>query len=169
MPASSQHAHPEHAPSALNPSNSRRSFTLPARATRRTESVPASRNTTDGIETLFVCSNSKIFSFTTAGPARRLSPSRSGDTSHPIPWKTPTERTLAVGMSSHLPPQPEGCLTYHRGSSHLSRDSLQRLLPQQRQPPAHNLPPIPDMACRQSVRLCATHTAGLLLSHRAPL
>ncbi|CAN9443248.1 unnamed protein product [Alternaria alternata] len=97
MPASSQHAHPEHAPSTLNPSNSRRSFTLPARATRRTESVPASRNTTDGIETLFVCSNSKIFSFTTAGPARRLSPSRSGDTSHPIPWKTPTERTLAVG------------------------------------------------------------------------
>ncbi|KAI4953071.1 hypothetical protein J4E86_006610 [Alternaria arbusti] len=96
MPASSQH--PEHAPSALNPSNSRRSFTLPARTARRTTSVPApSANSADGIETLFVCSNSKIFSFTTAGPARRLSPPRSGDAAHPIPWKTPTERTLAVG------------------------------------------------------------------------
>jgi len=67
--------------------------------------VPApSANSADGIETLFVCSNSKIFSFTTAGPARRLSPSRSGDAAHPIPWKTPTERTLAVGMPSHVSP-----------------------------------------------------------------
>jgi hypothetical protein len=66
--------------------------------------VPASSNSADGIETLFVCSNSKIFSFTTAGPAQRLSPSRSGDATHPIAWKTPTERTLAVGMSSYVPP-----------------------------------------------------------------
>ncbi|CAA9956814.1 Inp1 multi-domain protein [Pyrenophora teres f. maculata] len=91
-PASSQE-HPEHAPAA----NVRRSFTVPAKAKRPT-SVPAPSNSVDGIETLFVCSNSKIVSFTTAGPARRLSPTRSGDTSHPIQWKTPTERTLAVGV-----------------------------------------------------------------------
>ena len=67
--------------------------------------MPApSASSADGIETLFVCANSKIFSFTTAGPARRLSPSRSGDAAHPIPWKTPTERTLAVGMPSHVSP-----------------------------------------------------------------
>ncbi|EDU41269.1 conserved hypothetical protein [Pyrenophora tritici-repentis Pt-1C-BFP] len=91
-PASSQQ-HPEHAPAT----SVRRSFTLPAKAKRPT-SVPPPSNSVDGIETLFVCSNSKIVSFTTAGPARRLSPSRSGDTSHPIQWKTPTERTLAVGV-----------------------------------------------------------------------
>ncbi|KAF1829332.1 hypothetical protein BDW02DRAFT_583772 [Decorospora gaudefroyi] len=76
----------------------RRSFTLPARAPKRPASVPASTNSADGIETLFICSNAKIVSFTAAGPPRRLSPSRSGDTSHPILWKTPTERTLAVGV-----------------------------------------------------------------------
>ncbi|KAF1945685.1 hypothetical protein EJ02DRAFT_369110 [Clathrospora elynae] len=64
----------------------RRSFTLPARTAKRPASVPASTNSADGIETLFICSNSKILSFTAAGPAP------------PIAWKTPTERTLAVGV-----------------------------------------------------------------------
>jgi hypothetical protein len=93
-PASSQAR--GHAPPAPTPSNGRRSFTLPARTVKRPASVPASTNSADGIETLFICSDSKIFSFTATGPA--------GDTSHPTPWKTPTERTLAVGMSSHVPP-----------------------------------------------------------------
>ncbi|RAR06356.1 peroxisome inheritance [Stemphylium lycopersici] len=96
VPASSQH--PGHAPAAVQASSGRRSFTLPARAAKRTSSVPAPTASADGIETLFVCSDSKIFSFTTHGPTRPLSPARARDTPRPIPWKTPTERTLAVGV-----------------------------------------------------------------------
>lgn len=66
--------------------------------------MPASTNSVDGIETLFVCSDSRIFSFTTATSARRPSPERQGDAWQPIPWKTPTERTLAVGMFTQVPP-----------------------------------------------------------------
>ncbi|KAH7091120.1 inheritance of peroxisomes protein 1-domain-containing protein [Paraphoma chrysanthemicola] len=99
FPASSNT--PEHAPHAST--HARRSFTLPARPTVRSASTPASRNTStsDGIETLFTCTTSKIVSFTAAGPSKRHSPSRSprrrGSPPRSIPWTSPTERTLAVG------------------------------------------------------------------------
>ncbi|EMD66646.1 hypothetical protein COCSADRAFT_179886 [Bipolaris sorokiniana ND90Pr] len=99
LPASPQHLHDAPSPlTANNPVAARRSFTLPTRTAPRTASVPASTNSVDGIETLFVCSDSRIFSFTTATSARRPSPERQGDAWQPIPWKTPTERTLAVGV-----------------------------------------------------------------------
>ncbi|KAF2031051.1 hypothetical protein EK21DRAFT_88381 [Setomelanomma holmii] len=97
VPASSNI--PEHTPHAST--HPRRSFTLPTRPAVRSASTPASRNSSDGIETLFTCSKSKIVSFTAAGPSKRLSPSRTsrgkGSPSRSIPWTTPTERTQAVG------------------------------------------------------------------------
>ncbi|KAF1916085.1 inheritance of peroxisomes protein 1-domain-containing protein [Ampelomyces quisqualis] len=81
---------------------SRRSFTLPARPAFRSTSTPASRNTSDGIETLFTCSASKIVSFTATNPAQRHSPTRTpranGSPARSIPWTSLTERTLAVGL-----------------------------------------------------------------------
>ncbi|KAJ4374998.1 hypothetical protein N0V83_002077 [Neocucurbitaria cava] len=94
---------PEHAlrPTS-NATHGRRSFTLPSRPVSRPAPAPASTNSADGIETLFICSNSKIVSFTTAGPTGRQSPSRSArrhdDSSTSIAWKSPTERTQAVGV-----------------------------------------------------------------------
>ncbi|KAH8724473.1 inheritance of peroxisomes protein 1-domain-containing protein [Phaeosphaeriaceae sp. PMI808] len=109
-PASSHMS--EHA-SLTSSTNARRSFTLPARPALRSASTPASRNTSDGIETLFLCQTCKIVSFTAAGPARRLSPSPTssksrGSPARSIAWTSPTERTLAVGMviwSNASPPE----------------------------------------------------------------
>ncbi|KAF2819709.1 hypothetical protein CC86DRAFT_374854 [Ophiobolus disseminans] len=98
VPASSRN--PEHAPHTSTAA--RRSFTLPARPSIRSGSAPASRNSSDGIETLFVCSASKTVSFTASGSARRLSPARAsrarGSPPRSISWTSPTERTLAVGV-----------------------------------------------------------------------
>jgi hypothetical protein len=80
---------------ALSSTTARHSFTLPARPAVRSASQPASANTSDGIETLFVCSTSKIVSFTPAGPTAR---STARDDTKSTEWKSPTERTLAVGM-----------------------------------------------------------------------
>ncbi|KAH9861746.1 hypothetical protein J1614_011499 [Plenodomus biglobosus] len=94
----------EHAPSpSVNVLNTRRSFTLPARANRPPPAPPASASSGDGIETLFICNSSKIVSFTASGPVRRPSPSRSATAAastsvQPAAWTTPTERTLAVGV-----------------------------------------------------------------------
>ncbi|CAO2654118.1 Nn.00g108510.m01.CDS01 [Neocucurbitaria sp. VM-36] len=92
----------EYAPRPANATHGRRSFTVPSRTVNRPAPAPASTNSADGIETLFICSNSKIVSFTAAGPTRRQSPSRSArrhdDSSTSIAWNSPTERTLAVGV-----------------------------------------------------------------------
>jgi hypothetical protein len=98
----------EHAPHAST--TARRSFTLPARPAIRSTSTPAARNssdtpdTSDGIETLFICSTAKIVSFTASSPAKRHSPSRTprarGSPPRSIAWTSPTERTLAVGMDN---------------------------------------------------------------------
>ncbi|KAF2631752.1 hypothetical protein BU25DRAFT_407392 [Macroventuria anomochaeta] len=80
---------PEHAPPPLN--NGRRSFTVPARLRSSPASASASTNSADGIETLVVCPHSKIVSFTATGA------SAAGGEAH-IAWRTPTERTLAVGV-----------------------------------------------------------------------
>ena len=90
-----------HAPPALIPTNARRSFTVPTR-TSRAPSAPASTNSSDGIETLFICSSSKIVSFTTATPAPRLSPSRAAQPVGNSAWKSHSERTLAVGALQHV-------------------------------------------------------------------
>ncbi|KAF1848588.1 uncharacterized protein K460DRAFT_384675 [Cucurbitaria berberidis CBS 394.84] len=102
-PASSKT--PEHAPrpAASNASHIRRSFTLPARVTARPAPAPASTNSADGIETLFICSSSKIVSFTATSPSKRQSPTRAtrhqdGPSTSSIAWTSPTERTLAVGV-----------------------------------------------------------------------
>ncbi|CBY02048.1 hypothetical protein IAQ61_006638 [Plenodomus lingam] len=93
----------EHAPpTTVNVLNTRRSFTLPARANRPPPVAP-SASSGDGIETLFICNASKIVSFTATRPLRRPSPSRSAkaaasDAVQPAAWTTPTERTLAVGV-----------------------------------------------------------------------
>ncbi|KAF2687955.1 hypothetical protein K458DRAFT_385519 [Lentithecium fluviatile CBS 122367] len=99
---------PERAPpaaaaaAASNPV--RRSFTLPARIANKPRPAPAPAASADGIETLFVCTSTKIVSFTASGPNRRASPSRrprANDdeaTSQPIPWRSAAERTLAVGV-----------------------------------------------------------------------
>jgi len=70
-------------PPAANVLSTRRSFTLPARANRP---PPTPENTANAIETLFICSNSKIVSFTATGAVQSAA------------WTTPTERTLAVGV-----------------------------------------------------------------------
>ncbi|KAF1963594.1 hypothetical protein CC80DRAFT_9523 [Byssothecium circinans] len=91
---------PEYAPAAAALNPSRRSFTLPARIANRPQPSPEPANTADGIETLFVCTSTKIVSFT-ASSLRRASPSRRGngeDDTRSIPWRTPTERTMAVGV-----------------------------------------------------------------------
>lgn len=80
---------PEHAPPPLH--NGRRSFTVPARLRNNPAPAAASTNSADGIETLVVCPHSRIVSFTAAS----ASATSGGD--H-IPWSTPTERTLAVGV-----------------------------------------------------------------------
>ncbi|KAH7378204.1 inheritance of peroxisomes protein 1-domain-containing protein [Pyrenochaeta sp. MPI-SDFR-AT-0127] len=99
-PASSKT--PEHAPPAVNSLTTLRSFTLPARSASKSAPKPVSTNSSDGIETLFICSASKIVSFTATGTSRRLSPSRAArrqdSPSRSIAWRTPTERTLAVGV-----------------------------------------------------------------------
>jgi hypothetical protein len=79
---------PEHAPPPLH--NGRRSFTVPARLRSSPAPAPTSTNSVDGIETLVVCPHSRIVSFTAAGASAAAG-------AH-IAWKTPTERTLAVGM-----------------------------------------------------------------------
>lgn len=80
---------PEHAPPPLHPAC--RSFTVPARLRSSPAPVPASTDSADGIETLVVCPHSRIVSFTAAGALVA-----SGE-AH-IAWRTPAERTLAVGM-----------------------------------------------------------------------
>ncbi|KAF2200821.1 hypothetical protein GQ43DRAFT_395556 [Delitschia confertaspora ATCC 74209] len=91
--------------SAPSSSSVRRSFTVPARLSNRsTPSSPASRDSADGIETLFTHTFTKIISFTT-GPSvtsqptssRRSSVDIGSETPESIPWKGYTERTLAVG------------------------------------------------------------------------
>ncbi|KAF2134615.1 hypothetical protein P153DRAFT_305160 [Dothidotthia symphoricarpi CBS 119687] len=95
-------AAPTTSPKRAASTNPRRAFTVPARIANRPSSVPPPSHGSDGIETLFICSSSKIVSFTAASPSRRQSPSRrtngSVGASPSIAWKTPTERTLAVGI-----------------------------------------------------------------------
>ncbi|KAH6644058.1 inheritance of peroxisomes protein 1-domain-containing protein [Boeremia exigua] len=80
---------PEHAPPPLH--HGRRSFTVPARLRSSPAPAAASTNSADGIETLVVCPHSRIVSFASAG----VSATSGGN--H-VAWKTPTERTLAVGV-----------------------------------------------------------------------
>ncbi|KAF2877848.1 inheritance of peroxisomes protein 1-domain-containing protein [Massariosphaeria phaeospora] len=95
---------PELAPPAS--SHIRRSFTLPARTANRPRVSPPPSSSADGIETLFTHTSTKIVSFTAPGPSpqsatsRRDSASASGDntSADPIPWRSATERTLAVGV-----------------------------------------------------------------------
>ncbi|KAJ4346514.1 uncharacterized protein N0V89_010444 [Didymosphaeria variabile] len=89
------------APPAVSNATVRRSFTLPARIATKSPS-PAPASSTDGIETLFVCTSTKIVSFTASASSRRASPSRRHSANHDdaapsIPWRSTTERTLAVG------------------------------------------------------------------------
>ncbi|PVI07493.1 hypothetical protein DM02DRAFT_327809 [Periconia macrospinosa] len=98
---------PEHAPAAAATNPARRSFTLPARIAPKPPRPAQPANTSDGIETLFVCTSTKIVSFTTSSQGRRTSPSRRSssnapDSSRSIPWRSPTERTMAVGESGDL-------------------------------------------------------------------
>lgn len=79
---------PEHAPTLLN--NTRRSFTVPARLRKSPAPSSDAKNSADGIETLVVCPHSRIVSFTATGGLA------SGGAN--IAWRTPTERTLAVGV-----------------------------------------------------------------------
>ncbi|UPX09687.1 uncharacterized protein EKO05_0000371 [Ascochyta rabiei] len=81
----------EHAPPPLH--NARRSFTVPARLRSSPVPSPASTNSADGIETLVVCPHSRIVSFTAAAAAALAVSDQVG-----IAWRTPTERTLAVGV-----------------------------------------------------------------------
>ncbi|KAJ4303546.1 hypothetical protein N0V90_002443 [Kalmusia sp. IMI 367209] len=92
---------PAHALPAASHPTVRRSFTLPARIASKSPS-PAPASSVDGIETLFVCTSTKIVSFTASGSTRRASPSRrhsanSDDASPSIPWRSATDRTLAFG------------------------------------------------------------------------
>jgi hypothetical protein len=80
---------PERTPPPLH--SGRRSFTVPARLRSSPAPAPASNNSADGIETLVVCPHSKIVSFTTAGTSAATGEAH-------VTWRTPTERTLAVGM-----------------------------------------------------------------------
>jgi len=95
---------PERAPPAAASQAVRRSFTLPARTANKPRPAPAPAGSADGIETLFVCTSTRIVSFTASGPGRHASPSRrqransNEDASQPIPWRSPSERTLAVGQ-----------------------------------------------------------------------
>ncbi|KAF2106312.1 inheritance of peroxisomes protein 1-domain-containing protein [Lophiotrema nucula] len=86
---------------AANPSF-RRSFTLPARIANRPSSTSTPTSGSDGIETLFTHTSSKIVSFTAANSTRQASPSRRHhdvpDSPSFIPWRSPAERTLAVGV-----------------------------------------------------------------------
>ncbi|CAI6335281.1 unnamed protein product [Periconia digitata] len=94
---------PEHAPVAAAMNPARRSFTLPARISPKPPRPAQPANTADGIETLFVCTSTKIVSFTASNQARPTSPSRRNqrdaeDQTQTIPWRSPTERTMAVGV-----------------------------------------------------------------------
>ncbi|KAF2640414.1 hypothetical protein P280DRAFT_470081 [Massarina eburnea CBS 473.64] len=73
-----------------------------SRIAHRPRVSPDPANSADGIETLFVCTSTKIVSFTASVP-RRASPSRRGrgngeDDTRSIPWRSPAERTMAVGV-----------------------------------------------------------------------
>ncbi|KAF2445942.1 hypothetical protein P171DRAFT_431317 [Karstenula rhodostoma CBS 690.94] len=88
-----------HAPPAARNAPVRRSFTLPARIASKSPS-PAPASSTDGIETLFVCTSTKIVSFSASASTRRASPSRrhsANNDASSIPWRSTAERTLAVG------------------------------------------------------------------------
>ncbi|KAF2726999.1 hypothetical protein EJ04DRAFT_152502 [Polyplosphaeria fusca] len=84
---------PEHAPAHSSNPGIRRSFTLPARIASK-PAPSTSTGSPDGIETLFTYGSARIVSFI-ASAARRTSDDEQ-DAS--IPWRTPTERTLAVGV-----------------------------------------------------------------------
>lgn len=84
-------------PPAVNVLNTRRSFTLPARA-NRPPPIPPSATAGNAIETLFICNSSKIVSFTATGPTATSTAVQSAA------WTTPTERTLAVGRHHALIP-----------------------------------------------------------------
>ncbi|KAF9696701.1 hypothetical protein EKO04_005405 [Ascochyta lentis] len=79
----------ERAPPPLH--NARRSFTVPARLRSSPAPAPASTNSADGIETLVVCPHSRIVSFTATGALAVRNEAG-------IAWRTPAERTLAVGV-----------------------------------------------------------------------
>ncbi|KAF2661695.1 hypothetical protein K491DRAFT_710536 [Lophiostoma macrostomum CBS 122681] len=100
-PAASRTAEHAPPPASSNP-GIRRSFTLPAKTTNRPRpSAPAS---SDGIETLFTHTSTKIVSFNASSPKKTASPSRrrggdsASDAPNTIPWTSSTERTLAVGV-----------------------------------------------------------------------
>jgi hypothetical protein len=91
---------PEHAPPAASNPVVRRSFTVPTKRSTQPRTSPQSTASADGIETLFTHGATKIVSFTAAslgGQALR-SQDRVGDAPVTIPWTSPTERTLAVGV-----------------------------------------------------------------------
>lgn len=85
----------QHAPSHSHNGSARRSFTVPARL--RSQSSAASTSNADGIETLVVCPHSRIVSFTATGALAAGNEAQ-------VAWKTPTERTLAVGMRCYATP-----------------------------------------------------------------
>jgi hypothetical protein len=146
----------EQAPPPLH--NGRRSFTVPARLRSSPAPAPAFTSIADGIETLVVCPHSRIVSFAAAG----TSAASAGDE---IAWTTPTERTLAVGMSClsrRLLPQVTRA---HRCPAHIPRDSIQRILPQLRQPPAHYIPSIAMLVRGRTVGLRTQNQTGFILSY----
>ena len=134
---------PERPPPAAASQPIRRSFTLPARTANKPRPAPAPTGSADGIETLFVCTSTKIVSFTASGPNRPLSPSRrqranGDDTSQPLPWRSATERTLAVGQLLTENDMLQ-VLTRSRRFANISRDLLQCLIPKLRHPPTYHL------------------------------
>ncbi|ORY07282.1 inheritance of peroxisomes protein 1-domain-containing protein [Clohesyomyces aquaticus] len=90
---------PERAPN-LPALGTRRSFTLPSPAANRPSTAPASSNGADGIETLFTHTASKIVSFTATSSSLSRRPDVTLDTPDSIPWRSFTERTLAVGKQT---------------------------------------------------------------------
>ncbi|KAF2000558.1 hypothetical protein P154DRAFT_522459 [Amniculicola lignicola CBS 123094] len=89
---------------SINPPPLRRSFTVPAKISERPSSSPASSDSANGIETLFTHTSTKIVSFTASSPSTPSAAARQagGDAAtaiaDSIPWKSATERTLAVGV-----------------------------------------------------------------------
>ncbi|KAF2268520.1 hypothetical protein CC78DRAFT_565405 [Lojkania enalia] len=121
---------PEHAPPQPSNPSIRRSFTIPTHIANQPRPAQPSVAGANGIETLFTHASSKIVSFTAASSSRQTSHSRGVVTETPgsIPWRSPTERTLAVGthtlyiygMTESLTQESGGLRIYRVTASNVS-------------------------------------------------
>lgn len=163
LPRPSAPATPEHAPSTISHPGVRRVHTLPAKL------APPQLDT---VETLFVHSEAKVVSFnvaavvgtrpgSSAGRRRTLE----GDASGTLAWSSPSERTLAAGMSKVLGLYMH-LLTICRTTANLQSSQFGCLVPQFGPPTPSYSTKVTMLVCGRTVLVCAARARGDLLSYR---